>query len=181
VTPSRPNAVQAYTAVLLRHADRYLLLQRAATKRFAPGRWTGVGGLVEPDEMEDLRTSALREVREETGITPAEIASFLLRRVLLHARPGGPLTLLLYYTGVYTGVPEEPSSGGATGAPPCSEGTLYWLRPEDLSGLDIIETSREVLPALIADEARDPAGHEPIQLGAVHYGPDGTMGEVVWA
>jgi 8-oxo-dGTP diphosphatase len=167
--------------VLLRRADRYLLLQRAPTKRFAPGRWTGVGGLVEPDEMEDLRASALREVREETGIASAEITGFALRRVLLHARPGGPLTLLLYYTGVYTGVLDGPAAAGATGTPPCSEGVLHWILPEELARLDIIETSRGVLPSLIADELRDPEGHEPVQLGAVQYSPDGTIGEVVWA
>ena len=166
-----PNALAAYTVVLLRHAGRYLLLQRAATKRFAPGRWTGIGGLVEDGEFGDLRAAALRELREETGIEAAAVDAFTLRRALLHARPGGPLTVLLYFTG----------SLRAGLLPDCPEGTLAWVAPDELAGLDVIETTRPVLPLLIADEARDPAGGEPVRLGIAHYRPDGAFERVIWS
>jgi len=41
---SKLNAFAAFSLILLRHGERYLLLRRAETKRFAPGRWTGIGG-----------------------------------------------------------------------------------------------------------------------------------------
>lgn len=166
-----PNALEAYSMILLRHGGRYLLLRRAGTKRFAPGRWTGLGGRVEDGEFADLQTAALREVREETGIPAAKISDFTLRRALLQARPGKSLTVLLYFTGSL-GVPVQPSS---------SEGTLEWVTTGDLERLDIIENTRLVIPLLIEDMRRDPAGKEPVRIGAAHFMPDGELAQIAWA
>ncbi len=165
------NALEAYSMVLLNHADRYLLLRRAETKRFAPGRWTGLGGRVEEGEFADLQAAALREVREEAGIPAAEIADFTLRRALLQARPGESLTVLLYFTGSL-GVPVQPQS---------PEGTLEWVTTGDLERLNIIDNTRLVIPLLIEDMRRDPAGKEPIRGGAAHFRPDGELARIVWA
>lgn len=165
------DALAAYTVILLEHGGRYLLLRRAAGKAFAPGRWTGIGGRVEADETGALAASALRELAEETGIVAAQITPLVLRRALCHARPGGPLTVLLYYTARLA----EPL------LPPCSEGTLAWVAPEELAALDVIETTRPVLPLLVADMARDPLGREPVRLGAAAYDAAGTLRRVVWA
>ena len=165
----QPNSLAAFTIMLLSHEDHYLLLRRSQAKRFAPGRWTGVGGSVEPDEHNDLRASALRELQEETGITERSVDQFALRRVLLHARPGGPLTVLLYFTG----------SLNDRVTPDCSEGTLTWVKPDQLSELDVIETSGPVLPMLIDDQKRD-AG-QPLSLGIARYHDDGAFDRIIWA
>lgn len=52
--------------VVIRHADRYLLVHRAPG-RPAPGYWTPVTGKLEPGET--LAEAARREVKEETGLT----------------------------------------------------------------------------------------------------------------
>nr|HPL28990.1 NUDIX domain-containing protein [Anaerolineae bacterium] len=118
-SPAQPNTLAAYTVVMLQHDGRYLLLRRAESKRFAPGRWTGIGGKVERDELGDLQAAALRELAEESGIAAHDVSHFVLRRALLLARPGGSLTLLLYYTGTLV----------ALVLPPCPEGTLAWVTP----------------------------------------------------
>lgn len=167
---TKPNALAAYTVVVLQHGAAYLLLQRAQSKRFAPGRWTGIGGMVEPEEYADLQASALRELAEESGIAAAAVENFALRRVVLHARPAGPLTVLLYFTGrLATAV-----------TPACNEGTLHWVRAEQMTTLDIIETTQAVLPPLLADLARDPAGQEYVHLGLADYQADGTFVRVIW-
>jgi len=168
MSPDAPNALAVYTVVMLADGERYLLLHRSPAKKFLPNLWTGLGGLVESHEYADLGRSALRELHEESGIEPGAIAHFALRRVLLHARAGGPLTLLLYYTAAWS----SPS------APPCTEGTLHWVTRAQFAALAIIDTTRPVLPLLADDLRDDPRGERPVQLGvAVHH--DG-IAAVIW-
>ncbi len=166
----KPNAAVLFTVIILRHGGRYLLLERAATKRVHPGKWTGMGGRVEADEMGDLTASALRELHEESGIGADTVRDFTLRRVVLHARPGVPLTTLLYFTGTLE----------TRVLPPCPEGTLAWVSPAEWAALPLVDNARPLLPLLFADQERDPAGNEPVHLGIARFTPDGTFIDILW-
>ncbi len=166
----KPNTAALFTVIVLRNGGQYLLLERAETKRVHPGRWTGMGGRVEADEMDDLTAAALRELREESGIVARDVRDFALRRVVLHARPGAPLTTLLYFTGTLA----------QRVLPDCPEGTLAWVLPEELADLPLIDNARPLLPLLFADQVRDPAGNEPLHLGIARFAPDGTFIDVLW-
>ncbi len=167
----KPNGAVLFTIIVLRHAGEYLLLHRAESKRVQPGRWTGMGGRVEAGEMGDLTASGLRELHEESGIAAHAVTDFTLRRVVFHARPGAPLTTLLYFTGTLT----------TRVLPTCPEGTLAWLSPEQLPDLPLIDNARPLLPLLFADQERDPAGAEPLALGLARFDPDGAFRDILWA
>jgi 8-oxo-dGTP diphosphatase len=154
-----PNAFALYTTLFLLRGERWLLLQRAPHKRFAPGRWTGLGGRVEPGELGNLRGAALREFEEETGLSADALENLCLRRVLLHNRPGEPLTALVYFT----------ARLNLDTRPRCTEGTLHWVLPRDFAALDLIETTACVLPELVRDVLRAPQGEETVHLGTAHY------------
>lgn len=171
IQPLKPNAFALYTVLFLHYEGRFLLLKRSSTKRTAPGRWTGVGGKVERNETNDLRTSMLRELKEETALTENDIDALSLRRVLYHNRAGEPLTGLLYYTAELR----------AYSLPECTEGTLHWKEPKDFAALDIIETTNLVLPHLVEDMQRDPNGHARVRIGVTHYQTDGTLTSLSWS
>ena len=164
------DALEAFNVSLLRHLDQYLLLRRSPNKPFAPGRWSGVGGHVEPHEFYQLQAAALREVREETGISPGDIENFVLRRMLFVSRPNQPLRVLTYYTGVLDHLV----------TPHCDEGELVWKRVEEFAGLDIIETTRSVLRLLVDDMQRDPAGIETPRAGLSVFTSDGVFQRLLW-
>lgn len=165
------GAVAAFSMILLACDDRYLLLRRAESKRFAPGKWTGLGGRIEPHELGDVRSAALRELWEETGLSENDVQYFSLRRVLLNNRPSEPLTLLLYFTGVLS----EPVTL------PCTEGTLHWVSSDEIGQYDLIDNAAAVIRLLIDDVARDRHGKAPVAVGAASYAIDDSLERIVWA
>jgi 8-oxo-dGTP diphosphatase len=164
------DAIDVLSVVFLCCGGRYLLLQRGPNKTFAPMRWTGLGGHVEPNEFSSLRTSALRETWEESGIVDKDIQNFMLRRVLLTNRPGSPLGVLLYFTGELE----------QCILPTCPEGQLFWLSPDQFDSLDIIETTRPVLACLVEDMRNDPYGNNPIKTGLGVFNAKGLFQRVLW-
>lgn len=67
--------------VYIMHDDKLLMFKRSETKKKFPGFWSLPGGHI--DEGEDPLAAAIREVKEETGVTivPEEIK---LKVVALH-------------------------------------------------------------------------------------------------
>jgi 8-oxo-dGTP diphosphatase len=153
--------------VVLFNAGRLLLLHRAPWKRILPNLWTGIGGKVEDGEYDDLTTAARRELYEETDLDPEEVGAIRLRRTLTLFRPSLGVVTLLYFTG------QALTDRGPT----CNEGTLAWVRPDELATLPIIPNTARVLPYLIDDERTDdPAVH----CGVATYTNDGELVSVVF-
>jgi 8-oxo-dGTP diphosphatase len=160
-------SLKVFTVLILFHAGRLLLLRRAPWKTFAPNRWTGIGGRVEPAELDDVTAAARRELFEETDLQPDEVADVRLRRTLTMDRPTEGLLCLLYFTG----------ETRTDRVPACNEGTLYWISPDELAGLDIVENSAPVVPRLIDDERRQRPG---ILCGIATYEPDGRLTRIMF-
>ena len=106
--------------------DSVVLLKRAATKKFAPNFYTGIGGKVEP--WESAEAGALRELEEETGIQDVTVTQFG-QCVIDDVRS------LHYFWRRYLGRP----------SPACNEGVLEWEIMSNLVNRDINPTTRKVI------------------------------------
>lgn len=134
-------AAKLYTVIILFHNGNLLMLRRAAWKKFAPDRWTGLGGRVEPHELDDLGIAARRELFEETDLEPTEVSQLLLRRTLTFFNEAEGLVTLLYFTG----------DAATNRVPACTEGTLTWIDQADLAKLDVIENTARVIGYVLDD------------------------------
>ncbi|HEU4963750.1 MAG TPA: NUDIX domain-containing protein [Bacilli bacterium] len=128
------NRLFPMTVVFLQHGDDLLFLHRSEKKKIFPGVWSGAGGKVDPGEHNALRAAALREVREETGITEDRITNFRLKYVILRQKDGA-----FWQTYVYFGETEQREVAQT------EEGVFTWLPHDGWQDKDVIPTTRASL------------------------------------
>ena len=129
------------TLCFITHGDEVLLLRGAPTKRIWPNQYNGVGGHVEADE--DICTSALREMREETGLDVAEVRL----RGIINIDAGQETGIIVFvFTARALGRDVRPSP----------EGTLEWVRQDQAKTLDLVKDLPELLPRVLAMRPDDP-------------------------
>ena len=127
-------AIRVYVAVFLFRDDHVLLLRRSKDKTLASGLWTGVGGRVEPEEMDDVERAALREIHEETGILPEEVRDLRIRVVFTQPEEGD-ISILVFCTG----------STDRVDLGPCEEGDLQWIELDRVKEIPLIENAARAL------------------------------------
>ena len=71
-----------YVAAFLRNDDKFLLMKRADNRRINPGFWSGVGGHIEPHEINAPLSACYREIEEESGINRDKISSLDLLYII---------------------------------------------------------------------------------------------------
>ena len=145
-----PDDVRSVAFLVSPDRRRLVLLHRAEWKKFAPGRWTGIGGKLEDEEIAEPALGALRELREETGLTLDNLSDW--RFVADIVDPGAEVRLV-YYAAVFAN--EQ--------LPPCNEGTLHWVPLADYATYDVIENTRVVLDALVAHDLLTAASVLPLR------------------
>lgn len=115
------------TAFLINGND-FLLSKRSMEKKIAPGAWYGVGGHIEPIEINNPFSACLREIYEETGIKEKDIDNLKLRYILLN-RSKDEIVVNYIYFGTTKNRQVIDSD----------EGKLYWIPKEILSKLEFFE------------------------------------------
>ena len=144
-----PDDVRSVVFLVSSNRRRLVLLHRAEWKTFAPDRWTGIGGKLEGEEIAEPTLGALRELREETGLTLDDLSDW--RFVADIVDPGAEVRLV-YYAAVFAG--EQ--------LPPCNEGTLHWVPLSDYHTYDLIDNTCIVLDALVARDLLTAASALPL-------------------
>ena len=129
-TPVAGDWVQVVGAILWREG-RILAVQRPQGRRHA-GFWEFPGGKVESgeDQLDALR----RELREELGVTPLEMA---LWRSLRHSYPDLRVELFFYMVTAFEGDPCALEGQG-----------LRWVKPAEAARLPFLEADVPLLAEL---------------------------------
>lgn len=109
------------TAAYLFHGDRVLLIRKANSRLHAGEFWSGVGGHMEAEELNNPKHTCLREVYEESGLDEHDIEGLELKYILLRIKERE-----IRQQFVYMGKAKRQdvvSSG---------EGELHWVEQGDL-------------------------------------------------
>lgn len=114
------------TAFLL-HENKILLIKRGDHKSIGPGRWFGVGGHIEPEEINNPYAAAYREIFEETGIERNQLEDLELKYIVYN--PTGSEIIINH---IFFGTPS------ITEVIESDEGTLHWVdRAEAIEKIQI--------------------------------------------
>jgi 8-oxo-dGTP diphosphatase len=123
------------TLCYVKDSNKTLMLQRAKKPNDVhEGKWNGLGGKLETDESP--RECAIREVYEESGLHVEELE---LKGVLTFPSFANEEAwyVFVYVITKWNGVLQE-----------SSEGSLHWIRNEDLLHLPLWEGDKYFLPYL---------------------------------
>lgn len=103
------------TAFLL-HENKILLIKRGDHKSIGPGKWFGVGGHIEPEEINNPYAAAFREIFEETGIERNQIEDLELKYIVYN-----PIGSEIIINHIFFGNPS------ITEVVEGDEGALHWV------------------------------------------------------
>jgi len=121
------------TAFLMNGND-FLMMERSKENNLFPGFYYGVGGHLEPEELNNPRIACLREIYEETGIQEKEIEDLKLKYILLKRSYNETVMNYVYFGYSKTRIVVEND-----------EGTLHWVKKEEAVRCKLIDAFRITL------------------------------------
>lgn len=124
--------------ILLIKDDRVLLQKAPENKKIFPGFYNGIGGHIERGE--DVFSSAVRELREEAGISCNDLC--LMGTIMIDVEDEQGILLF-----VFSG---QNIQGDITDS---DEGTLHWIEIKALKSINVVEDIPELV--LRVTQARD--------------------------
>lgn len=128
------------TLILITNGDHVLLMKRALTKRIFPGYYNGVGGHIERDE--DPLSCAVREIREETGLTVHRVRF----RGVYNIDAGDANGIVLF---IFT------AESNTRDVIFCDEGTLEWIPLDAVQRLNLVEDLPLIWPRLFGEQVSE--------------------------
>jgi 8-oxo-dGTP diphosphatase len=123
--------------VFIRRGHKYLVLRRSEQKRFAPGVIHPVGGKLELDE--DAYAGAIREVREETGVTVKNMRLEAVINELLPPPDRNYNWLIFHFSADY-------DSGDVLTT---DEGELVWLTADEIKNSKLFASVRPLISQIL--------------------------------
>ena len=155
--------LRVMTTAYLVNDDELLMMERSKERRFAPGIWAGVGGHLEPEEINNPYKACIREIYEETGIEEEYISGLNLKYMILR-RSKEEIRVQYVYIG--NALKRKVKN--------TNEGNLYWISKDNLFEKELSVTTQMTLKHYLeyGSEIRD------ILVGVVSA--DNNKPEINW-
>ncbi|MEL7605492.1 NUDIX domain-containing protein [Sedimentibacter saalensis] len=131
------------TAFLMNNDD-VLLMERSETNKRMPGFWYGVGGHVEPEEINDPYSAVIREIYEETGLKDYNVENLKLKYMLLRREKDETVINYVYFGRTNTKMVLQND-----------EGSLHWIPKQEAMNRKFIDVLKLALEHYFADEKND--------------------------
>ncbi|MEA5093871.1 MAG: NUDIX domain-containing protein [Sedimentibacter saalensis] len=131
------------TAFLMNNDD-VLLMERSETNKRMPGFWYGVGGHVEPEEINDPYSAVIREIYEETGLKDYNVENLKLKYMLLRREKDETVINYVYFGRTNTKMVLQND-----------EGSLHWIPKQEAMNRKFIDVLKLALEHYFEDEKND--------------------------
>lgn len=124
--------------------DDVLLMERSETNKRMPGFWYGVGGHVEPEEINDPYSAVIREIYEETGLKDYNVENLKLKYMLLRREKDETVINYVYFGRTNTKMILQND-----------EGSLHWIPKQEAMNRKFIDVLKLALEHYFEDEKND--------------------------
>jgi 8-oxo-dGTP diphosphatase len=114
--------------------EKVLMIKKSHSRLYNSEFWSGLGGHLEPNELNCPRTACLREIFEESGIEESELSELRLRYILIRIKENEIRQQYVYF-GKTTKDQLITSN----------EGEVYWLDLDEVMTKHISKINRELL------------------------------------
>jgi 8-oxo-dGTP diphosphatase len=118
--------VRQMATAFLFNQEKVLMIKKASSRLSATEFWSGLGGHLEPAELNHPRKACIREIYEESGLQEKEIDELKLRYILLRIKEEEIRQQFVYF-----GKIEKTDFTNS------EEGELYWINKDDLLMLNL--------------------------------------------
>ncbi|TDF99187.1 NUDIX domain-containing protein [Paenibacillus piri] len=152
------------TTAFLFNDGKVLMMKKSNSSLHHETFWSGLGGHMEPDELNDPKRACIREIYEESGLEEADLADLRLRYILLRRKEHEIRQQFVYMGRTLR-----------TDAVSSEEGELFWIERD---GLPALRLSR-IIRFMLEHSAKHPH-QEQVAVGTISM-DDGREPRIHWA
>ena len=139
------NLRNAATAILF-NGDNCLLIKRSPDKLIAPNVWSGVGGHMEPHEINNPLEACYRELMEEAGIPRANIHNLKLLYIIMRRSKNEIRQHYCYF-----------GETSQTDVIDTDEGKLFWIPKSEILDREYTKSFTAMMEHYVVRDPQDEA------------------------
>jgi 8-oxo-dGTP diphosphatase len=125
--------VRQMSTAYLSHNEQFLMIKKSGSRLYNGEFWSGLGGHLEPSEINTPKEACVREIFEESGISRSDIHHLKLKYILIRIKEDEVRQQFVYFGEV---------PGKKPTLIPSEEGELEWMAPTELLHLHMSSINR---------------------------------------